>query len=87
MKNANDFVRPCVLAISVGFLNMAQAQANDAPNLATVQVTGRVDSLTQGSIDSAKEMVKAIPGGASVVDLNQVRESKDAPLRNQIGLE
>lgn len=86
MKKANDFVRPCVLAISVGFLNMAQAQANDAPNLATVQVTGRVDSLTQGSIDSAKEMVKAIPGGASVVDLNQVREGRQSTWSDSLGL-
>ena len=86
MKKANDFVRPCVLAISVGFLNMAQAQANEAPNLATVQVTGRVDSLTQGSIDSAKEMVKAIPGGASVVDLNQVREGRQSTWSDSLGL-
>jgi len=86
VKKANDFVRPCVLAISVGFLNMAQAQANDAPNLATVQVTGRVDSLTQGSIDSAKEMVKAIPGGASVVDLNQVREGRQSTWTDSLGL-
>ena len=65
---------------------MAQAQANDAPNLATVQVTGRVDSLTQGSIDSAKEMVKAIPGGASVVDLNQVREGRQSTWSDSLGL-
>ncbi|MBU3711287.1 MAG: hypothetical protein FGM21_05850 [Limnohabitans sp.] len=65
---------------------MAQAQANDAPNLATVQVTGRVDSLTQGSIDSAKEMVKAIPGGASVVDLNQVREGRQSTWTDSLGL-
>ena len=86
MKKENGFVRPCVLAVSVGFVNMAQAQANDAPNLATVQVTGRVDSLTQGSIDSAKEMVKAIPGGASVVDLNQVREGRQSTWSDSLGL-
>ncbi len=71
-----------VLAVSTP----AQAQADGAHSLSTVVVTAKSDSLTQSSIDSAKENVKSIPGGASVVDLNQVREGRQSTWSDSLGL-
>ena len=62
------------------------AQSPGANILSTVVVTGRSDSLTQSDIDSAKDNVKAIPGGASVVDLNPVREGRQSTWSDSLGL-
>ncbi len=52
----------------------------------TVEVVGKADSLTQVSIDSAQERVKTIPGGASVVDLDVVREGRQSTWSDSLGL-
>ena len=51
-----------------------------------VVVTGRFGSMTQGTIDGAKENVKTIPGGASIVDLNQVREGRQSTWSDSLGM-
>ncbi|WP_310625139.1 TonB-dependent receptor [Limnohabitans sp.] len=62
------------------------AQNQNVHELNTVVVTGKAESLTQSSIESAKENVKTIPGGASVVDLNQVREGRQSTWSDSLGL-
>lgn len=57
-----------------------------AQSLATVEVVGKADSLTQASMDSAKERVKTIPGGASVVDLDAAREGRQSTWSDSLGL-
>lgn len=59
---------------------LSTAQSN------TVVITGKSDSLTQNSIGSAKEDIKSIPGGASIVDLNQVREGRQATWTDSLGM-
>ncbi len=86
MRKVNAWIPAWLMAMGCGFWNIAQAQTQDAQNLGAVVVTGRMDSLTQGGIDSAKEMVKAIPGGATVVDLNQVREGRQSTWSDSLGL-
>jgi iron complex outermembrane receptor protein len=66
----------------IGLLSstLSTAQSN------TIVITGKSDSLTQNSIGSAKEDVKSIPGGASIVDLNQVREGRQATWTDSLGM-
>ncbi|MEY2791968.1 MAG: hypothetical protein RL295_2133, partial [Pseudomonadota bacterium] len=62
------------------------AQNQNVSDLNTVVITGKADSLTQSSIESAKDRVKTIPGGASIVDLNQVREGRQSTWSDSLGL-
>ena len=62
------------------------AQNQNISDLNTVVITGKADSLTQSSIESAKDRVKTIPGGASIVDLNQVREGRQSTWSDSLGL-
>jgi len=57
-----------------------------AQSLGTVEIVGRAGSLTQAAIDSAQERVKNIPGGASVVDLNDAREGRQSTWTDSLGL-
>jgi hypothetical protein len=70
----------------VAFSGAAIAQTQSVSNLNTVVITGKSESMTQGSIESAKDNVKAIPGGASIVDLNQVREGRQSTWSDSLGL-
>ncbi|MFM6961038.1 MAG: TonB-dependent receptor family protein [Polynucleobacter victoriensis] len=53
---------------------------------ADVIVTGSSGSLTQGTVDGARENIKTIPGGASVVDLNQVREGRQSTWSDSLAM-
>ncbi len=66
----------------IGLLSstLSTAQSN------TIVITGKSDSLTQNSMGSAKEDIKSIPGGASIVDLNQVREGRQATWTDSLGM-
>ena len=64
----------------------AWAQSSDGKGFDTVVITAPPNSLTQNSIDSAKENVKTIPGGASIVDLNHVREGRQSTWSDSLGL-
>ena len=83
----NKFVLPPIaVAMAFGCSGVAMAQIQDANNLNTVVITGKADSLTQSSIESAKENTKTIPGGASIVDLNHVREGRQSTWSDSLGL-
>ena len=62
------------------------AWAAQAQSLATVEVVGRADALTQASMESAQARVNTIPGGASIVDLNQAREGRQSTWSDSLGL-
>ena len=64
----------------------ALAQSSGSKGFDTVVITAKPNSLTQGSIESAKDNVKTIPGGASIVDLNQVREGRQSTWSDSLGL-
>jgi len=68
------------------FVGAVHAQSISDNSLGTVVVTGKTDALTQNSIESAKESARAIPGGASIVDLNQVREGRQSTWSDSLGL-
>lgn len=72
--------------MAMAFPGTAIAQSPSANILSTVLVTATSDSLTQGGMDSAKDNVKTIPGGASIVDLNQVREGRQSTWSDSLGL-
>ena len=86
MKQSKLAVTPIALFMAMAFSGAAMAQSQTANNLNTVVITGKSDSLTQGSIESAKDSVKTIPGGASIVDLNQVREGRQSTWSDSLGL-
>ncbi len=78
---------PCVVVSLLGALPIvakAQSDRADTPN--TVVITGRANSLTQADIESAQDAVKMVPGGASVVDLDQVREGRQSTWRDSLGM-
>lgn len=77
---------PLAAYIAIAWTGLAMAQSQGENNLDTVVITGKSDSMTQGSIESAKENVKTIPGGASIVDLNQVREGRQSTWSDSLGL-
>ena len=54
--------------------------------LPTVVVTTTAESLTQPSVERARESLKSISGGVSVVDLNQVREGRQSTWSDSLGL-
>ena len=77
-----------VLAIfmAVALTGTALAQSSDSKNFDTVVIISPPNSLTQNSIESAKDNVKTIPGGASIVDLDQVREGRQSTWSDSLGL-
>ena len=82
VKHLKVFLRgPVVLASLWGCVVVVQAQSLD-----TVEIVGKSDSLTQPSFESAQERVKAIPGGASVVDLDVTREGRQSTWSDSLGL-
>jgi len=86
MKNNYLSLKPFALAVSMMIAGIC-AHAN--PNQTVfddVVVTGKVGSLAQATIDGAKENVKTIPGGASIVDLNQVREGRQSTWSDSLGM-
>ena len=85
MKKTKFMLKPLAVSIAIAFSGAVLAQATSIPSLATVVITGKPESLTQSSIESAKESVKAIPGGASIVDLNQVREGRQSTWSDSLG--
>ena len=58
----------------------------DAHQAGTIEVVGQAESLTQNNFENARANVKDIPGGASVVDLNQVREGRQSTWSDSLGL-
>ena len=86
MKKTKLMLKPLAVSIAVAFSSAALAQASSSQTLATIVVTSKSESLTQSSIESAKESVRAIPGGASIVDLNQVREGRQSTWTDSLGL-
>ena len=84
MKQSKFILTP--IAIAIAFSGVAMAQSQNVSNLNTVVITGKSDSMTQGSIESAKDNVKTIPGGASIVDLNQVREGRQSTWSDSLGM-
>lgn len=77
---------PVVVSVTMAFSGCAVAQNQPLNSMNTVVITARSDSLTQASIESARDNVKTIPGGASIVDLNQVREGRQSTWSDSLGL-
>jgi iron complex outermembrane receptor protein len=75
-----------VISLIMAFAGTALAQSSEGKGFGTVVITAKPNSLTQDSIESAKEIVKTIPGGASIVDLNQVREGRQSTWSDSLGL-
>lgn len=69
-----------------GLSNVVNAQTTITIPIETVLVIGKSESSTQNSIDAVKEYVRTIPGGASIVDLNQVREGRQSTWSDSLGL-
>ncbi len=74
------------IATAAALSGAAVAQPSDTIFLDAVVITAQSSSLTQNSIESAKENVKTIPGGASIVDLNHVREGRQSTWSDSLGL-
>jgi len=78
------YLKPIVIATS---LMMSGAYASQSMFLNPVVVTGENSpSITQPSIDQAKARVKEIPGGASIVDMENVRESRTSTWVDMLGM-
>lgn len=75
-----------VISLIMAFAGTALAQSSEGKGFGTVVITAKPNSLTQDSIESAKEIVKTIPGGASIVDLNHVREGRQSTWSDSLGL-
>lgn len=86
MKQNKFALSPLVTSLALALSTGAMAQTNQENTLNTVVITGKADSLMQSSIETAKDSVKAIPGGASIVDLNQVREGRQSTWSDSLGL-
>ena len=82
MKKTYIALTPIAL---VATMMMSGAYA-DEKVLSDVIVSGKSVSTTQVSIDGARESVKTIPGGASVVDLNYVREGRQSTWSDSLGM-
>lgn len=74
------------ISLIMAFAGTALAQSSEGKGFGTVVITAKPNSLTQDSIESAKEIVKTIPGGASIVDLNHVREGRQSTWSDSLGL-
>jgi iron complex outermembrane receptor protein len=86
VKQRKFVLTPIAVSMAMAFSGAAMAQSQGVSNLNTVVITGKSDSMTQGSIESAKDKVKTIPGGASIVDLDQVREGRQSTWSDSLGL-
>lgn len=86
MRQSKFVLTPIAVSMAIAFSGAAMAQSQSVSNLNTVVIIGKSDALTQGSIESAKDYVKTIPGGASIVDLNQVREGRQSTWSDSLGL-
>ena len=73
-------------SVVIALSGAALAQSPNANVLSAVVVTGKSDSLTQNAMDVAKDTINTIPGGVSVVDLNQVREGRQSTWSDSLGL-
>ena len=86
MKTNYLSLKPIALAVAMmsagncSYANQNQTVFDD------VVVTGKVESLTQATIEGAKENLRTIPGGASVIDLNQVREGRQSTWSDSLGM-
>jgi len=74
------------LAALGAFSSGAGAQALQAQPIETVVITSSPHALTQPTLEGAIANVKTIPGGASVVDLDQVREGRQSTWSDSLGL-
>lgn len=79
-------MNPLAVALSMAFASNVLAQSNKTQIEQTIEVVGKAESLTQNTFQNAKESVKSIPGGASIVDLNQVREGRQATWSDSLGM-
>jgi iron complex outermembrane recepter protein len=79
-------MNPLAVALSMAFAGNVLAQSHKTQNEQTIEVIGKAESLTQSSIQNAKESVKSIPGGASIVDLTHVREGRQSTWSDSLGL-
>jgi iron complex outermembrane receptor protein len=80
-------IRLCLFALlPYALSNAVNAQTMITSPIETVLVIGKSESSTQNSIDAAKDYVRTIPGGASIVDLNQVREGRQSTWSDSLGL-
>lgn len=86
MKQSKFNLSPVAVSITMAFSGLVMAESQTVNSMNTVVITGKSDSLTQASIESAKDNVKTIPGGASIVDLNQVREGRQSTWSDSLGL-
>jgi iron complex outermembrane receptor protein len=85
--NKEKFIRLGLFALLPYVLvNVVNAQTMITSPIETVLVIGKSESSTQNSIDIAKDYVKTIPGGASIVDLKQVREGRQSTWSDSLGL-
>jgi iron complex outermembrane receptor protein len=81
MKHA--FIAPAITLIASACAVSAWAHSHD---VGTIEVVGQTESLTQTTLDGARAKTKEVPGGASVVDLNQVREGRQSTWSDSLGL-
>ncbi len=79
-------MNPLAVALAVAFAGNVLAQSHKTEGVQTIEVVGKAESLTQNTFQNAKEEVKTIPGGASIVDLNQVREGRQATWSDSLGM-
>ena len=86
MKQIKFARTPLAASIFIAWTGLVMAQSQVPNNLDTVVIVGKSDSMTQASIESAKDSIKTIPGGASIVDLNQVREGRQSTWSDSLGL-
>lgn len=77
---------PVAACMAMVASNVAWAQSETVNNFSTVVVTGKSDAITQAAIESAKDSIKTIPGGASVVDLAHTREGRQSTWSDSLGL-
>jgi iron complex outermembrane receptor protein len=77
-----------VLAVSMvaSITGTVLAQSLDGKDMETVVITASPNPLTQNSMEGARDKIKTIPGGASVVDLNHVREGRQSTWSDSLGL-
>ena len=80
-------------ALGVGATLVSAAQGIGAAALAEpigelnpVVVSATADSLTQASLQSARDNLKTVPGGVWVEDLDSAREGRQSTWRDSLGL-
>lgn len=73
-------------AVAALLCEAALAQSAMTQSFDTVVITSPPQASTQHTLERAKENVQAIPGGASIVDLNPVREGRQSTWSDSLGL-